>query len=332
MSRIELKEALDRLRAGEVVAIPTETVYGLAADATQEGAIGKVFATKGRPSDHPLIVHLGSADWASHWGDCPAELEALADRFWPGPLTLVVPRRPAVSPLITGGQDSVALRVPRHPLTLELLRQLGRPLVAPSANLFGHTSPTSAQHVLDEFQGAVPVLDGGPCQVGLESTILDLTHRPFRILRPGQLGQQELEEVLGPLDAAASRPRDASRPREASRPRPRVPGALDRHYAPQTPAYLGRPPGEASFGWLGLNSKPVPPEASGFVLLPDDPEGYARGLYGALRQLDRQGWGVLAIDPPPRLPGWEAIWDRLARAITPENEADIGGPPGAHGS
>jgi len=326
MSRIELKEALDRLRAGEVVAIPTETVYGLAADATQEGAITRVFATKGRPSDHPLIVHLGSADWARLWGEGPAEVEALAARFWPGPLTLVVPRCPAVSPLITGGQDSVALRVPRHPLTLELLRQLGRPLVAPSANRFGHTSPTCAQHVLDEFQGAVPVLDGGPCQVGLESTILDLTQRPFRILRPGQLGQQELEEVVGLLDTASSRPRDASRPR------PRVPGALDRHYAPQTPAYLGRPPGEARFGWLGLNSRPVPPEASGCVLLPDDPEGYGRELYGALRQLDQQGWGALGIEPPPRLPGWEAIWDRLARAITPENEADTGGPPGAHGS
>lgn len=307
MSRIELKEALDRLRAGETVAIPTETVYGLAADATQPSAIRKVFEAKGRPADHPLIVHLGAADWAPQWGACPPELWLLAERFWPGPLTLVVPRLASVSLAITGGQDSVALRVPAHPLSLELLQQLGRPLVAPSANRFGHTSPTCAEHVLEEFAGSVPVLDGGPCRVGLESTILDLTHRPFRILRPGQLSQQELEEVVGPLATTSSQPR------------PRVPGALDRHYAPRTPTFLGVPPGTESFGWLGCSAQPLPPGAGPCVILPDQAEGYAQGLYAALRELDRQQCAALGIEPPPRQPGWEAIWDRLNRAIASQD-------------
>ena len=290
-------QAAALLRQGQLVAIPTETVYGLAADATQEAAVKKVFALKGRPADHPLIVHLGDPSWASHWGVLPPLFARLAERFWPGPLTLVVPRLARVSPFITGGQDSVALRVPRHPLTLETLLALGEPVVAPSANRFGHTSPTRAEHVRSEFP-ELAVLDGGPCAVGLESSIVDLTGPQPRLLRPGQLSRKELEEVTGPLAAA-----DLSAPR--------VPGALERHYAPRTPTRWddGRIPG-GRWGWLGLHSR----GASTEVLMSASAEEYGAHLYAALRELDASGVELILIEPPPQEPEWEAVWDRLRRA------------------
>lgn len=293
-------QAADLLRAGQLVAIPTETVYGLAADATQDEAVRKVFVLKGRPADHPLIVHLGEASWAADWGVLPVAFSALAQRFWPGPLTVVVPRLASVSPLITGGQNSVALRVPRHPLTLETLRLLGRAVVAPSANRFGHTSPTQASHVLAEFGSAVAVLDGGACPVGLESSIVDLTGERPRLLRPGQLSRSSLEEVLGPFVAAEGVV-------------PRVPGALDRHYAPRT---LTRwddgvvPAGR--WGWLGFASRGADSE----VLMPAGAAEYGARLYAALRELDQAGLAVILVERPPAEPEWEAVWDRLRRATS----------------
>ena len=292
-------QAAALLRQGQLVAIPTETVYGLAADATQEAAIRQVFELKGSPADHPLIVHLGEVSWAAHWGVLPPLFSRLAERFWPGPLTLVVPRLARVSPLITGGQDSVALRVPRHPQTLELLQALGEPVVAPSANRFGHTSPTRADHVHSEFPG-LAVLDGGPCQVGLESSIVDLTGPQPRLLRPGQLSRSVIEEVTGPLAS-----HDVSAPR--------VPGALERHYAPRT---LTRwddgqtPPGR--WGWLGFASR----GASTEILMPSVPDAYAARLYAALRELDAAGLDVIIVERPPQGSDWEAVLDRLRRAAT----------------
>ncbi|MBN9415599.1 MAG: threonylcarbamoyl-AMP synthase [Candidatus Eremiobacteraeota bacterium] len=292
-------QAAELLRSGQLVAIPTETVYGLAADATQEAAIRQVFALKGRPADHPLIVHLGEADWAAHWGVLPPLFERLAERFWPGPLTMVVPRLARVSPLITGGQDSVALRVPRHPLTLETLRELGQPVVAPSANRFGHTSPTRAAHVNSEFPD-LAVLDGGACPVGLESSIVDLTGPQPRLLRPGQLSRAELEEVTGPL---------ASSDQTA----PRVPGALDRHYAPRTPTHWddGDTP-SGRWAWLGFTSRGATAE----VVMPASAAEYGSRLYAALRELDESGVDVIVVEKPPQEPSWEAVLDRLRRATT----------------
>lgn len=290
-------QAADLLRQGQLVAIPTETVYGLAADATQEAAIRQVFALKGRPADHPLIVHLGDASWAAHWGVLPPLFARLAERFWPGPLTVVVPRLARVSPLITGGQNSVALRVPRHPLTLETLRLLGEPVVAPSANRFGHTSPTRAEHVLSEFPG-LAVLDGGPCPVGLESSIVDLTGPQPRLLRPGQLSRATLEEITGPL---ASFDLDA----------PRVPGALERHYAPRTLTLWDDgqvPPGR--WGWLGF----APRGATAEALMPSSAKDYGARLYAALRELDEAGLEVILVERPPQDSEWEAVLDRLRRA------------------
>ncbi len=292
-------QAAALLRQGQLVAIPTETVYGLAADATQESAVRRVFQLKGRPPDHPLIVHLGEASWAAHWGVLPPLFARLAERFWPGPLTLVVPRLARVSPLITGGQDSVALRVPRHPLTLETLLALGEPVVAPSANRFGHTSPTRAEHVLSEFP-ELAVLDGGPCPVGLESSIVDLTGPQPRLLRPGQLSRSILEEVTGPLAAS-----DLSAPR--------VPGALDRHYAPRTPTRWddGLVPA-GRWGWLGFASRGAAAE----VIMPGGAADYAARLYAALRELDQSGVEVILVERPPQQPDWEAVLDRLRRATT----------------
>lgn len=295
---VELGEAVQRLRRGELVAIPTETVYGLAGDATNPQAIARIFTTKGRPSDHPLIMHLGAPDWASEWAELPACFDELARRFWPGPLTLVLRRKDGVLDAVTGGQDTVALRVPNHPLTLQLLRDFGKPLVAPSANRFGHTSPTRADHVESEFPG-LAVLDGGPCPVGLESTILDLSGDTPRILRPGQIRREDLEALLGPLTGSVENA-------------PRVPGALDRHYAPHTPTVWRQAdlPLPARWGWLGFESCGAPVER----LLSADADEYGRQLYAALRDLDASGLELIVVEPPPREPRWEAVWDRLRRA------------------
>jgi L-threonylcarbamoyladenylate synthase len=303
MSLISSEQAVQRLAAGQPVALPTETVYGLAADATLPEAVASVFRLKGRPSDHPLIVHVDRPERVAQWLDWTAQAEHLARAFWPGPLTLVLPHRGQVSSLITGGQSSLAVRMPRHPLFLEILARLGHPLVAPSANRFGQVSPTTAQHVLDEFGGEVAVVDGGPCQVGLESTIYDVAGQ--KILRPGHISQAAIEAVIGPLQGSAQ-------------PSPRVPGSLASHYAPRTPAFWWTGQSRRGrWGWLGFSEAA---QAQAVERLSPDPVQAAQQLYAALRRLDRLGLDCIWVEPLPTGLDWLAVADRLSRALTFQEE------------
>ncbi|MFZ5662727.1 MAG: L-threonylcarbamoyladenylate synthase [Pseudomonadota bacterium] len=307
-----IEAAVAALRRGEVIGLPTETVYGLAADAENADAVRRVFALKGRPADHPLIVHLQGPEALDGWARAfPAEARRLAEAFWPGPLTLILPRGARASDAVTGGQDTVGLRVPAHPLAQAVLRRFGGGLAAPSANRFGRTSPTTAQHVRDEFGDAVPVvLDGGECDVGIESTIVDCSGDHVRVLRPGMITVAALEAVLGrPVEAAARK--DA----------PRVPGALAAHYAPRTPMRLlprdalehawAAHPAPADVRVLAVGA--LPATAHG-IALPADARGYAHGLYAALRALDAAGAALLLVERPPEGGDWVAVHDRLGRA------------------
>jgi len=307
--------AVERLRAGGLVAFPTETVYGLGADALDPAAVAAIFRLKGRPADHPLIVHLPRSapleDWAR---EIPEAARDLAGRFWPGPLTLVLARRPRVPDAVTGGQDTVALRVPDHPLALELLAAFGSGIAAPSANRFGRVSPTRAEHVRAEFGAAAPlILDGGPCRVGLESTILDLSDAAPRLLRPGAVGARELEGVMGrPLAAEVAGA-------------PRTPGALPAHYAPRARVILAAGAGEglararaeaargARVGLLGAWQGALPAGVAD-LRLPAAPDAQARVLYDRLRQADRLGLEVVVALPPPAEGIGVALLDRLRRA------------------
>ena len=299
-----LARAAATLKRGGVVAFPTETVYGLGADAANEDAVREVFRLKGRPAAHPVIVHLPSVAQLEKWADAiPETAWRLAEAFWPGPLTLVLARQPWVSDVLTGAQATVGVRVPAHPLALALLEQFGGGVAAPSANRFGHVSPTTAEHVRAEFGDALPVLDGGAARVGLESTILDLSGDTPRILRPGAVSEAALKEVLQVpvLDTAATSPR--------------VSGSLKRHYAPQTPAFLLV---DASV-WSRetdavLSRKLQASVAKVWLTLPDEPEGYAQALYAALRDLDASGAARILIETVPESPPWTAVRDRLMRA------------------
>lgn len=302
------------LQRGELVAFPTETVYGLGASAFIDSAVRAVFSTKGRPADHPLILHLPAdpdlAEFTAAGARQLSRARKLAERFWPGPLTLILPRGSRVSGLVTGGQDTVALRVPAHPVALELLRLAGAPLVAPSANRFGRISPTTARHVADELGGQLRfVLDGGPSSVGVESTIVDLSTDTPRILRPGMLQATELADVLG--EAVYSAAVSSS---------PRVSGSLQSHYAPGTPARIASlqeltesvPAGDGVTGVIATAS--APPGFSGeWRTLPADPAGYARRLYATLRELDGLADVILVQETAPG-PEWDAVRDRLRRA------------------
>ncbi|HTN50263.1 MAG TPA: L-threonylcarbamoyladenylate synthase [Burkholderiaceae bacterium] len=312
-----IQRAVEALRRGGLVAMPTETVYGLAADARSDAAVRAVFAAKGRPPDHPVIVHVPGVEAFVDWAvDVPPSAQALAAAFWPGPLTLVLKRRPEVSNLVTGGQDTVGLRCPAHPWARALLQRFGA-VVAPSANRFGRISPTTAQHVMDDLgqkpAGAVDVvLDGGPCPVGIESTILDLSGPSPRLLRPGAVSREQIEAVLGVHVAAA----DAASPR--------APGRLEKHYAPRTPLELV-PAGELAARVSALQSTPVAvlapawaarsaPNLRLHLIAPEDPAEYARVLYQHLRRLDASGAQRLLVAAPPTGPEWEAVADRLQRA------------------
>ncbi|RTL48047.1 MAG: threonylcarbamoyl-AMP synthase [Rhodocyclaceae bacterium] len=321
---VDISRAVRLLRAGELVGIPTETVYGLAADAANPAAVAKIFAAKGRPADHPLIVHIADGAQLPLWAkDIPDAAYQLADAFWPGPLTLILKRQPTVPDAVTGGQDTVGLRVPNHPLTLELLRMFTAAggsggVAAPSANRFGRISPTTADHVREELGDAVPlVLDGGPCAVGIESTIVDLSRGTPVILRPGAITAADIERVLH-TDTVRPEPVEG---REAS---PRVSGSLDAHYAPTTPLRLvasadlqravedelaaGRRCAVLSFQAIaprhGLQHYPAS----------HDPAGYAHDLYAALRNLDQSGAQVILVEDLPQGPHWLAVKDRLTRA------------------
>lgn len=327
VTEAEITEAVTALRAGQLVAFPTETVYGLGADASNADAIRRLFAAKGRPADHPVIVHLAGAaaldQWAAHVS--PAA-RRLAQHFWPGPLTLILPRAAHVLDLVTGGQNSVGLRVPDHPVAQALLRAFagsapaGAPsgLVAPSANRFGRISPTRAEHVRAELGAAVAlVLDGGPAQVGIESTIVDLSSTQPTLLRPGQISSAAITEVLG---APLAQPGAAGGTSTT-----RAPGTLASHYAPTTPLVLIEPEqllaevarlSQAGECIAVLARRAAPAELSGLSwhVAPEDASGYARMLYAALRELDALGATRIVVERVPDDPSWLAVRDRLRRA------------------
>jgi L-threonylcarbamoyladenylate synthase len=311
-------------RAGGLVAFPTETVYGLGCAARSPEAVARVFAAKGRPSDHPLIVHLAAADQLERWArDVPPAAWRLAEAAWPGPLTLILHRRDDVPAAVTGGQPTVALRVPAHPVALALLRAFGDGVAAPSANRFGRVSPTTADHVLADLDhvAGLLVVDGGPCDVGIESTIVDLTgHRPI-VRRLGGLGQLAIEAALGEAVLGAAE--------AAHVPGPRVPGALQRHYAPATPARsVPEGAGERAPAHVAVLARRGPPSgrSGGWATLPDEPVEAGRALYRVLRELDGVGARELWLEAVPATPAWAAIADRLARAVAPPPAVAAGAP------
>jgi L-threonylcarbamoyladenylate synthase len=299
------------LGEGGLVAFPTETVYGLGADASDPAAVARIYAAKGRPASHPVIVHLASAEDVSHWArEFPEAARRLADAFWPGPLTLVLPRAAGVPDEVTGGQDTVALRVPSHPVARALLSAFGGGIAAPSANRYGRVSPTRAEHVRAEFGDAVGcVLDGGECEVGLESTIVAFTGGGPRLLRPGGITRERIESVVG---AVADRAADA----------PRVPGSVMSHYAPATPLEIvdgrrladrARACGAEAVAVLSPGGPP-PGFAGRWRRMPADAAGYGHDLYAALRELDSAGAARILVERVPAGQEWEAVADRLARA------------------
>jgi len=307
MTEREIERAAALLRAGELVAFPSETVYGLGADASNDRAVARIFEAKGRPSFNPLITHYPDAQAAARQVTFTPLAEALAARFWPGPLTLVLPRRPAsaVSLLCSAGLDSLGVRVPRHPLTLALLRALDRPLAGPSANPSGRVSPTTAAHVRAGLGDRVAlVLDGGPCPVGLESTVLDLSGERPALLRPGAVTRADLEALCGPLAAPGAGPLKS-------------PGLLASHYAPTLPLRLEATtvaPDEALLAF----GPPLPGAAHTLNLSPSgDLVEAAANLFAHLRALDRPGLRGIAAMPVPANGLGEAINDRLRRAAAP---------------
>ena len=312
-----IERAVSELSLGHLVAIPTETVYGLAADATNEQAISQVFVLKGRPPDRPLIVHLAAAEQLSEWAlDIPEYARVWADEFWPGPLTLVLPKKAHVSTTLTAGQSTVACRVPNHLIALATLTSFGGGLVAPSANRYGHISPTTAEAVHEEFGNQTPmVLDGGACEVGIESTIVACLGSKPEILRAGMITAEQLETVGG---VRVNSPGMA--------PNIVVPGQVSTHYAPRTRCQLlAGPQAVSSFldaassdlrvGYLGWQPAPSGVEKS--VILEACPAASARQLYAGLRELDRAGLDVILVESPPSDQAWGGIRDRLQRACGP---------------
>lgn len=323
------EQVLDRAAAilarGGLVAIPTETVYGLAANALDEDAVAGIFRAKGRPASNPLIVHVADVAMAkmlaAFW---PPAAAAIAAAFWPGPVTVVVPRGPRIPDIVTAGGSTVAIRCPDHRLTRRLIARTGLPLAAPSANRSESLSPTTAQHVLESLGGKVElILDGGPCGRGLESTVVDCTSDPPRILRPGPLSRAELEAALGGPVVWHGGDADASPVRS--------PGMQSRHYAPRTPLEL--PAASAArvtellaagrrIGWLTLAADdPQVRQLAGsrdavVVPMPADPERFGSMLYATLHALDHRGLDVVIVDTPPDTDAWRAVRDRLARAAT----------------
>lgn len=310
----EIAEAVRILRAGGLVAFPTETVYGLGADASKRKAVKRIFEAKGRPANHPLIVHLAGAGELDRWArDIPESARQLAERFWPGPLTLVLKRAAKVLDVVTGGQDTVGLRVPAHPVAQALLRAFGGGIAAPSANRFGRVSATTAQHVREELGDRLDlILDGGACAVGIESTILDLSTGAPVLLRPGRITVDELTVFL---HVPVARANTGS---------PRAPGGLAAHYAPQLPLRLVSRPmldamvrEEAARGPVAVLARhPRPPSSTAtvWVSAPLDVESYAHHLYAALRQLDRSSCASILVEAPPETVDWSAVRDRLGRA------------------
>jgi L-threonylcarbamoyladenylate synthase len=304
----EVRRAAEILRAGGLVAFPTETVYGLGADASNPKAVARLYAVKGRPADHPVIVHFASPESAFQWGKATAAAHALAKAFWPGPLTLILERTEKAKDFVTGGQPSVGVRVPAHPMAEELLEAFGGAIAAPSANRFGRVSPTTAAHVREDLGKDVDlVLDGGPTWIGIESTIVDASRSEVSILRPGRISEKEIESILkSKIGKPASSVRHS--------------GGLERHYAPRTPARLV--PAHALDREISKLKNQVavlafsrPDERVDFwVRMPREPHAYAQRLYDALRELDGAGCDVILVEAPPEGPEWAAVRDRLERA------------------
>ena len=318
-----VQAAAQALARGELLGLPTETVYGLAADADNDAAVARVFAAKGRPADHPLIVHVAGSDMVPHYArEVPVFAQALMDAFWPGPLTLILPRLPGRAAAAAGGQSSVGLRCPAHPAAQAVLAEcllLAPPihgLAAPSANRFGRVSPTTAAHVQDEFGPQLLVLDGGPCQVGIESTIVDCTRGVPVLLRPGAISRDDIERACG------QRPLSKD---ELPALTPRASGTLLAHYAPTAQVRLmDARQLQAGLDVLGKDAKRLAVYArtalatpSSQVLLrrmPQDAAGAARELFSALRDFDDAGVALIWVETPPDSPDWEGVRDRLARA------------------
>lgn len=296
------------LRAGGLVAFPTETVYGLGANALDAAAVRKIFAAKGRPSTNPLIAHVADADQvsavAAAW---PPAAARLAELYWPGPLTLVLPKRPELPDAVTAGGPTVAVRVPDHPVARALIRAAGVPLAAPSANRSTELSPTRAEHVLKGLNGRIDaVLDGGPCRGGIESTVVDVTGEPVRLLRPGLVTVPMLEAVVGPV--AVGPPADAVA---------RSPGQMTKHYSPRTPVTLVYPDDFLDDHIKAMSSGlRVGTLKFGRTGMPNDPVAYAAELYGRLHDLDEQRLDLILIELPPDTPEWAAVRDRLRRAAS----------------
>ena len=304
----EIRKAAEILRAGGLVAFPTETVYGLGADASNARAVARLYATKRRPADHPVIVHFGSGGSAFAWArEIPRAARQLAERFWPGPLTLILKRSALAKDFITGGQDTVGLRVPSHPVARGLLEMFQGGIAAPSANRFGLVSPTTAAHVREDLGDDVDlVLEGGPSEVGIESTIVDLSTGSALLLRPGAISREDLEQLLNVKQAGLSSPRHS--------------GGLERHYAPRTPARLVSTHDldkeiEKLSQRVAVLAFSRPDERVDYWLrMPRNPEGYARRLYAALRELDTAGCETILVEAPPEAPEWAAVRDRLQKA------------------
>jgi len=307
-----VRRAAEILQRGGLVGFPTETVYGLGADASSASAVARLYAAKRRPLDHPVIVHFADADLAFSWArEVPQAAKKLAAKFWPGPLTLILRKSAKAGDFVTGGLDTVGLRVPSHPVAQELLRAFGGGIAAPSANRFGQLSPTTAAHVREDLGEDVElVLDGGPSEVGIESTIVDLSRGEPALLRPGKISAAELQAVLGAPVLA----KQTDSPRHS--------GGLERHYAPRTPARLV-PTHELDQEIARLKDKVAvlafsrPDERVDYWLrMPREPQAYAQKLYAALRELDGARCEMILIEAPPGTPEWAGVRDRLVRATS----------------
>ena len=322
IANAELQHAVAALRAGELVGMPTETVYGLGADASNPDAVKKIFELKGRPSSHPVIVHISDPKHVARWArEVSPAAQKLADAFWPGPLTLVLKRAASVSDVITGGQDTVAIRVPSHPVAQQLLSAFGGGVAAPSANRFGHVSPTRAEHVREEFGDELSiVLDGDDCQIGLESTIVSCVGVVPHLLRPGSITLSQLQAVVPEVSAMLDH--DV----------PRAPGMLERHYSPRTPVHLvdannlehraaeWHVHGTVAVLAMRLASHNDAPLT--WINAGNNPVTYAHNLYANLRTLDKVGAKVILVEAVPADERWDAVRDRLSRAATADSEAN----------
>jgi L-threonylcarbamoyladenylate synthase len=320
-----IEHAADLLRQGRLVAFPTETVYGLGADASNPDAVRRIFLAKGRPADHPLIVHIAGVDSLNDWAlTVPDTARQLAARFWPGPLALILNKRPEVPDVVTGGQDTVGLRMPDHPVALRLLQAFGGGIAAPSANRFCRISPTQAAHVEEELGDAVDcILDGGACRVGVESTIVDLSGNRPRLLRPGHISRVEIEAVLQ-TELIVMAPQ--------AEQTVRAPGMMTVHYAPATlamrcstntlPAIIHELTGQhKKIGLLAFNKGMIncvvaDNEPDKIIRMPKQADDYAKVLYAALRELDSLQLDIILVEQPPETEQWRAINDRLCKATS----------------